>query len=236
MSKFCPDCETEISDKVKFHPSCGPGINSFSVKNNVKVCIISVLVIVMLLISGCTSQDNITEPPTVTLAGGSPTITPAGGSCENYTQFEKPFEKIVTPLIPLTKNTQLDEISSNTNFRGKFLLWDITSNSLESCYFKMQYQAIPTDKIITVFFITERNSKPYGPYTEVNTGFTTGFRVLSEDVTIVAIEYPSQKVIGKKEISGTCPDRITRYLGQNLITLSAFSDIYDWTKSLNSSD
>jgi hypothetical protein len=33
MTKFCPNCGTEISDKVKFCPSCGADINSFNVKN-----------------------------------------------------------------------------------------------------------------------------------------------------------------------------------------------------------
>jgi uncharacterized Zn finger protein (UPF0148 family) len=34
MSKFCPKCGTEISDKVKFCPECGADFDSFSVKKN----------------------------------------------------------------------------------------------------------------------------------------------------------------------------------------------------------
>jgi hypothetical protein len=201
-------------------------------KNSVKIGIISGLVIGMVLISGCTSQDNNKESPTVTPAGGSPTITPAGGSCNNYIQFEKQFEKIVTPLIPLTKKSQLNEISSNTNFHGKFLLWDVASNSIGgSCYFNLKYQAIPDDKIITVFFITERNYKSCGLYSEVNGGWRKG-RVFSEEVTIVAIEYPSQKVIGKKVIPGYCPDHYTQYGNNQDFNISAFTNVYDWTRSL----
>jgi hypothetical protein len=34
MSKFCPECGTEISDKVKFCPECGANFDSFSVKKD----------------------------------------------------------------------------------------------------------------------------------------------------------------------------------------------------------
>jgi hypothetical protein len=36
MSKFCPNCGKEISDKVKFCPECGSNFDSFSVKKDEK--------------------------------------------------------------------------------------------------------------------------------------------------------------------------------------------------------
>jgi hypothetical protein len=147
-------------------------------------------------------------------------------------QPEDPFMKIVTPLIPLAYNSNIQNIDPNYRIPGNFVVWDIEQNT--TVEFIDNNYASPNDTKMTVFFVTDEYIKDCGSY-QRSTGGIIGrsdINVRSTGGTIVVVEYPSQKIIGKKEIEPICSSQVSAKDIEILVLIPLSTSLSQWIYSI----
>lgn len=120
----CPECEKEISDKVKSCPQCGYPIRKISTKIKIVIAAIIFIVLTLLLVFTLLKKQNVQE---VTNKDVSIETTPIDTDEENYIEATNTFErtnyakaKELFELNPDYKdsNVYLNKIEYNTTYKA----------------------------------------------------------------------------------------------------------------------